>query len=114
MRFSAREVIDQDELATAQVIADLTVRGVQPCVTRSQYLPFDLVAVMPDMRTMYRLRVGYGSVRREAETDYYVIYDPNAKQAHSIRAEDAPHDADVISVDTSGNAVSHLNGAFVG
>jgi hypothetical protein len=109
-----RKVEDKDEVAIAKVIVDLTAQGIQPCIPQSQYTPFDLVAVMPDMMTMYRLRVGYGSVLREEEADYYAIYEPDSGQIHYVSKATVPPHIDMISADSSLNTVTHLNGAFAG
>lgn len=109
-----REVSENDETAITKIIADFTAQGIQSCIPYSQYVPFDLVAVMPDMKTMYRVRVGYGSVHREAETDYYAIYDPDDNHVHYIKVDTVPDDVDVISVETGLNVVTQLNGAFAG
>jgi hypothetical protein len=83
---SRREVTEQDEQAVTRVIADLVERGVQPCIAHSQYLPFDLIAVEPDMKTLKRMRVGYKSVEVNPFIDVYAIYDPAANSCHFLDA----------------------------
>ena len=109
-----RETNEKSELAIAWVIANLTEHGIQPCIPQSQYVPFDLVAVMPDMKTMYRLRIGYGSVSGEAETDYYAIYDPDSKCVLYIKADSVPAGIVDITTQTPLKMLSQLNGAVVG
>ena len=69
-----REVSEQDEHAIAQVNAYLVEQGIQPFLAGSQYLPFDLIAVHPDMKTLKRLRVGWEQVQATSYVDQYAIY----------------------------------------
>jgi hypothetical protein len=109
-----REISKNDELAVVTVIADLAAQGIQPCVPQSQYVPFDLIAVMPDMKTLHRIRVGYGTVCRAPETDYYAVYNPDDGQVRYFKADAIPTGLNVISEATMLGEIGHLNGAFVG
>lgn len=74
-----RTVLPQDELAVAMVIENLTEQGIYVCVSMSLYIPFDLVAVHPDMKTLQRIRVGYDRAEHTDETDLFAIYNSAKK-----------------------------------
>jgi hypothetical protein len=59
------------------IISDWTKKGVQPLIPQSQYVPFDLIGVMPDMKTMQRIRVGYKQANLSQCIDQYAIYLPD-------------------------------------
>jgi hypothetical protein len=59
------------------VIADLMEKGVQTLAPQSQYVPFDLVGVMSDMKTMQRIRVGYERINLSPYIDQYAVYVPD-------------------------------------
>ena len=65
-----------DEIALDKTSAYLIEHQIQPCLAHSAYLPFDLVAVLPDMRTLKRVRVGWKTVEWSPYVDWFVIYDP--------------------------------------
>jgi hypothetical protein len=50
---------DKGDLAVAHVIADLRAHDIIPCLPLSEHLPFDMVAVMPDLQSFVRLQVKY-------------------------------------------------------
>jgi hypothetical protein len=77
---SVRGNAESDEIALNKAIAWLIGQGIQPCLAHSAYLPFDLVAVLPDMRTLKRIRVGWGTVEWTSYADWFVVYEP-AEQA---------------------------------
>ncbi|MEM9954742.1 MAG: group I intron-associated PD-(D/E)XK endonuclease [Chloroflexota bacterium] len=68
---------DKGDLALIKVIADLRQHGILCCLPLSEHLPFDLVAVMPDMKTLIRVQVKYrsavksGFVKVEFRSNYY-------------------------------------------
>ncbi len=94
-----REVSELDELAIAKVSAMLVEAGIQPCPAVSQYLPFDLIAVHPNMKTLKRLRVGWGSVHLTPYADQYAVYDPLLKRCFLFDAADIPPDKVRITVE---------------
>jgi PD-(D/E)XK endonuclease len=87
---SRRQVTEQDEMAIAQTIAHLITQGIQPFIVNSQYLPFDLIAVHPDMKTLKRVRVGWEQVQTTPYADQYALFEPNRKQCVLIDAVDVP------------------------
>ncbi|MEL6527922.1 MAG: group I intron-associated PD-(D/E)XK endonuclease, partial [Chloroflexota bacterium] len=68
---------DKGDLATAHVIANLRENQIIPCLPLAEHLPFDLLALMPDMYTLVRLQVKYrkenkhGSVTIAFRSNYY-------------------------------------------
>jgi hypothetical protein len=92
-----RGVSEQDEIAVAAVMADLSMRGLQPCPALSQYLPFDLIAVHADMKTLQRVRVGYGTVDRCAYGDIHAVYDTHTKSVGYFDAELQPFEMQFVS-----------------
>jgi hypothetical protein len=50
---------DKGDLALAHVIADLRAHGIIPALPLSEHLPFDLIAIMPDLTSFIRLQVKY-------------------------------------------------------
>jgi hypothetical protein len=74
---SRREVSEYDEIAINYVISDLMEKGIQPLIPQSQYVPFDLIGVMPDMKMMQRIRVGYKQANLSQCIDQYAIYLPD-------------------------------------
>jgi hypothetical protein len=87
-----RDVSELDEQANAKVIAYLVEQGIQPLIAMSQFLPFDMIAVMPDMKTLKRVRVGWGDVETTPYADQYAIYDPYTKQCAIYEASNLPGD----------------------
>jgi hypothetical protein len=102
---SCREVSEQDELAITQVIADLVAHEIQPCLSQSQYLPFDLIGVMPDMKTMHRIRVGYETVQTNHAIDLYAIYDPRSRMCSYIPADSLNEQCKIVALNE--NADQH-------
>jgi len=87
-----REVSELDEQASAKVITHLVEQGIQPFITMSQYLPFDLITVMPDMKILKRVRVGWGQVEATHYADQYAIYHPTTNQCAIYEANALPPD----------------------
>lgn len=88
-----RSVSEQNEFVVAHVIADLMVKGWQVCVPNSFYIPFDLVAIAPDMTTLKRVCVSYENVQPNPYADQYAIYEPKTKtirylDANEVNAQD--------------------------
>lgn len=52
---------DNGDIGVAQVLADLTKKGFYICLPLAEHLPFDMIAVSPDLKRMKRLRVKYRS-----------------------------------------------------
>jgi hypothetical protein len=83
-----RFVTEQNEFVAAQVITDLMGKGWQVCVPNSAYIPFDLVAIAPDMTTLTRVCVGYQSVQPNAYADQYAIFEATTKAVRYIEANE--------------------------
>ncbi len=105
-----REVSELDELAIVKVCARLIEAGIQPCLPLSQYLPFDLVAVYPDMKTLKRLRVGWDSVQATPYADQYAVYDSVLKRCFLFDAAEIPSGTVRIGVEMIDKEI----GKFVG
>jgi hypothetical protein len=84
-----RTINEKDELAIAKASAHLMEQGIQPFIAHSQYLPFDLIAVHSDMKTLKRVRVGWERVETTPYVDQYVIYDPIKQQCFVFDGTDA-------------------------
>ncbi|MDX2077482.1 MAG: group I intron-associated PD-(D/E)XK endonuclease [bacterium] len=75
---------DKGDLAVAMALADLRKHGIVCCLPISEHLPFDMVAIMPDMTTLVRLQVkyrkanGYGGIELLFRSNYY-----NSKKIYS-------------------------------
>jgi hypothetical protein len=75
---------DKGDFAVAMVLADLRKNGIICCLPISEHLPFDMVAIMPDMTTLMRLQVkyrkanGYGGIELLFRSNYY-----NSKKIYS-------------------------------
>jgi len=76
------------ELAIAYVTADLMVKGWQVCVPNSAYIPFDLIAIAPDMKTLSRICVGDETSQLNSYADQYAIYEPKTKAIHYLDANE--------------------------
>ncbi|GAB4511589.1 MAG: hypothetical protein OHK0046_09860 [Anaerolineae bacterium] len=108
---SRRDIILQDEFAIEAVIEHLLSCEVQPMLVRSQYVPFDLVAVLPDMKTMYRVRVGYGRIDPNPYVDLYAVYDESIGSVRYVLPQSTASNSDLIlqgilPVENSINAVT--------
>ncbi|MEO8613028.1 MAG: group I intron-associated PD-(D/E)XK endonuclease [Chloroflexota bacterium] len=93
-----RTVSEQDELAIAKASAYLMEQGIQPFIANSQYLPFDLIAVYPDMKTLKRIRIGWEYVYTTPYTDQYAFYDSTHKQCFVFGAADVPQGIEQITL----------------
>jgi hypothetical protein len=105
-----REVSELDEVAIAKMSAALLEAGIQPCNPLSQYLPFDLIAVHPDMKTMKRIRVGWGSVQATPYADQYGLYDYSVNCCFLFDAVDVSSSSVFITV----ASIDKQTGKFVG
>jgi hypothetical protein len=56
---------DKGDLAVAKTIAHLLEYNIRCCLPLSEHLPFDLIAVMADMRTLRRVQVKFRSYTPE-------------------------------------------------
>jgi hypothetical protein len=99
-----RERSALDEIALAKVQADLVAHEIQPSVPQSQFTPFDLIAVMPDMKTLRRVCVSYGKLKLSEFVDIYAVYQPEKKCIQYFRAEEIIHQAnDMLTVENLSN-----------
>src|SRR5688572_16021202 len=55
---------DKGDLGVAKTIPHLLAHGIHCCVPLSEHLPFDLIAVMPDVTTLRRIQVKYRKIAR--------------------------------------------------
>lgn len=68
---------DKGDFAVAKTIADFAKQGIKVCLPLSEHLPFDLIAVMPDMTTLRRIQVKYrkgngtGALDLRFRSNYY-------------------------------------------
>ncbi|MCI0348076.1 MAG: group I intron-associated PD-(D/E)XK endonuclease, partial [Acidobacteriales bacterium] len=72
----AHHTKDKGDLAVAKVIAHLLEHNIRVCRPLSEHLPFDFIAVMPDMCTLRRVQVKYreardGAVHVVFRSNYY-------------------------------------------
>ncbi len=113
---------DKGDLAVAHVMADLRRHNIIPCLPLSEHLPFDMIAVMPDMATLVRLQVKYRESRDDGavevvfrsnyydskriyskavnfdELDAYAVYIANTQQIGYFRVEELPEKASSITL----------------
>jgi hypothetical protein len=94
-----REVSELDEIAIAYVTADLMEKGVQVIIPQSQFVPFDLIGVMQNMKTMHRIRVGYEQVCITSNVDQYAIFDPITETITYIAAQQVPYDIPILTLE---------------
>jgi hypothetical protein len=92
-----RTINEGDEQAIAHVSAHLVEQGIQPFIANSQYLPFDLIAVYPDMKTLKRMRVGWEGAEITPYVDQYVIYEPSKQQCFVVDAANVPNGIERIT-----------------
>jgi hypothetical protein len=81
-----------DEIALDKAVGWLMGQEVQPCLAHSAYLPFDLVAVLPDMRTIKRVRVGCETVEWTPYADWFVVYDLSHQNCRLYESQALPAD----------------------
>ena len=93
-----REVNENDELAIAQTIAHLVEQGIQPFIPNSHYLPFELIAVYPDMKTLKRVLVSYAHIHATSFVDQYVIYEPLMRWYVVFDVADVPQGIERITL----------------
>lgn len=113
---------DKGDLALLQAITNLRQHGILTCLPLSEHLPFDLIAVMPDMTTMLRVQVKYrsgtqyGTVLVEFKNNYYdskkiyskpvdfneidayAVYIPDVDQVCYFRVADLPVNASALTL----------------
>lgn len=95
-----REVSELDELAITYITSDLMDKGIQVIIPQSQYVPFDLIGVMEDMKTMYRIRVGYEQVCVTPNVDQYAIFNPDDETVVYVDAREIPENISVLNLNT--------------
>lgn len=104
-----RDVSPKDEFALAIITQDLMLQGYSVCASASQYLPFDLVAVLPDMRTMYRIRTGCGGVERCDVADAYALYNEDTGYIHYLAAREIQEHDKYVALYTHLHVKSELS-----
>lgn len=123
MAIKRHKTKDKGDLALAYVIADLRKHNIIPCLPLSEHLPFDLIAVMPDMETLVRVQVKYREANHRTsavqiafrsnyydskriyskqvdfnEIDTYAVFIRDTKQICYIRVDELPNNARSISL----------------
>ncbi len=78
---------DKGDLAVAKAIAHLLEHNIHVCLPLSEHLPFDLIAVMPDLTTLKRVQVKYrtlenGYVPVSFRSNYY-----NSKRIYTVKVD---------------------------
>ncbi|MCL4253229.1 MAG: hypothetical protein KJ043_05560 [Anaerolineae bacterium] len=113
---------DKGDLAVLMALADLRRHGIITCLPISEHLPFDMVAVMPDMTMLVRLQVKYrktntvGTIHLPFRSNYYdskkiyskhvdlshldsyAVYSPETNQVYYIRIDELLEDAKAITL----------------
>jgi hypothetical protein len=107
---------DKGDLAVAKVIAHLLEHDIRVCLPLSEHLPFDFIAIMPDMKTLRRVQVKYRAMKAGAVSavfrsnyydskkiysvrvnldhiDCYAIYCPDNNQTYYLRTDEVPDTA---------------------
>ena len=122
MDISRHATKDKGDLALVQTIADLRQHGILTCLPLSEHLPFDLIAVMPDMTTLVRVQVKfrgssrYGTIQVEFKNNYYdskkiyskpvdfdeidayAVYIPDIDRVCYFRVADLPSNASSLTL----------------
>ena len=70
-----RVTSENDEIAVSQIIVDLLKQNIQPIIPNSLFIPFDLIGVLPDMKTLYRYRISSSSAQDMSYADCFVSVD---------------------------------------
>jgi len=112
---------DKGDLAVAKVIAHLLEHDIRVCLPLSEHLPFDFIAVMPDMKTLKRVQVKYrtmqgGVVQVNFRSNYYdtkkiysvrvnldhldcyAVYCPDNDERYYLRTDEIPANAIAINL----------------
>lgn len=84
---------DKGDLAVAKAILHLLEHDIRVCMPLSEHLPFDLIAVMPDMTTLKRVQVKYralenGFIPMSFRSNYY-----NSKRIYTVKVDLSQIDA---------------------
>lgn len=94
---------DKGDLGVGMILADLKFRGIHVAIPLSEHLPFDLIAIGPDM-TLARLQCRYARKRNRsvrvsknrlhlAEIDGVAIYCPDTSEVYYVPADRVGDDA---------------------
>ncbi|MDX2138272.1 MAG: group I intron-associated PD-(D/E)XK endonuclease [Chloroflexota bacterium] len=112
---------DKGDLAVAKVIAHLLEHDIRVCLPLSEHLPFDFIAVMPDMKTLKRVQVKYrtmqgGMVQVNFRSNYYdtkkiyslrvnldfldcyAVYCPDNNECYYLRIDEIPANALAVNL----------------
>jgi hypothetical protein len=98
-----RERSELDEIAFARVQADLIAQEIQPCIPQSQFLPFDLIAVMSDMKTPRRVCVSYAEIKPCEYANIYAVYQPETKCIQYFKPEEIQQPLNILTVENLSN-----------
>lgn len=122
MKSTRHATKDKGDLALSQVISNLRQHDILTCLPLSEHLPFDLIAVMPDMATLlrvqakYRSGTQYGTVLVEFKNNYYdskkiyskpvnfneidayAVYIPDIDRVCYFRVENLPSNASSLTL----------------
>jgi hypothetical protein len=108
---------DKGDLAVAKVLSHLLEHDIRACLPLSEHLPFDFIAVMPDMQTLVRVQVKYRKANSEGivpvsfranyydskkiyskrvdldRIDVYAVYTPDSDQILYLRVNEIPNNS---------------------
>lgn len=84
---TSKQASEQHEIALSIVIADLMEKGIQVMLPQSQFVPFDLVAVMPDMKRLRRMAVTSGNLCPSPYIDDYALYNSAEREVRYFTAD---------------------------
>jgi len=90
-----------DEQALDFVMLDLMKQNIQPMLPRSAYLPFHVIGVCEDMKTLMRYRVGMDVVYTTPYVDTYAIYSSTTGEIVYISANSLSSDITKLSFSKS-------------
>lgn len=113
---------DKGDLAVAKAIAHLLEHDIRVCMPLSEHLPFDFVAIMPDMTTLRRVQVKYRTPEREGileirfrgtyydskriyakpvkleQIDCYAAYCPENDRLYYLRVDEIPQGSKLVTL----------------
>ena len=127
---------DKGDLAVAMTLAHLRANNIYACLPISEHLPFDLIAVMPDMMTLRRVQVKYRAAKdgrltlffrgnyydskkiytkrvNLEEMDTYAAYCPDTQQNYYVRVNELHDDAVTFSLRLEPPKNNQKNGVWL-
>ena len=113
---------DKGDLAVVKAIAHLLEHDIRVCMPLSEHLPFDFIAVMPDMTTLRRVQVKYRAPERDGileirfrgtyydskriyakpvnldHIDCYAAYCPENDTLYYLRVDEIPQGSKLVTL----------------